>query len=90
MWIVIRYEDLAKQPVPQFKKLFRKLDLNWSKRLEDELRELTGEDKPSESDDPGFKARNSKAMREVWMNRLDMEQIETIRRETEPVLETLL
>ena len=84
-WIMVRYEDLAKQPIPQFKRLYRKLKLSWTRDVEAEILKMSGEDKPAESDDPGFKARNAKAMREVWMNRLSVEQIETIKKETDPI-----
>lgn len=84
-WLIVRYEDLANQPVVQYKKLFRKLKLEWSQQVVREILNMTGEDKPSESDDPGFKARNAKAMKDVWMSRLDQSQIEIIRKHTEPV-----
>jgi len=84
-WLMVRYEDLAKRPVPEFKRLYRKLQLRWTREIEASVLEMTGEDKPAESDDPGFKARNAKAMRQVWMQRLSSVQIETIQRETDPV-----
>ena len=84
-WLMVRYEDLAKRPVPEFKWLYRKLQLRWTREIEASVLEMTGEDKPAESDDPGFKARNAKAMRQVWMQRLSSFQIETIQRETDPV-----
>jgi hypothetical protein len=84
-WLMLRYEDLAKQPEREFRRLFRKLDLDWDDRVRLAVRDLSGEDKPVESDDPGFRARNARAMREVWMSRLTPEQVDTVRMQTDPV-----
>lgn len=84
-WILVRYEDLARRPVPEFRRLYRKLNLHWSDAVKTGILEMSGEDKPAESDDPGFKARNARAMREVWTTRLDSEQIARIRQETDGV-----
>jgi len=84
-WLLVRYEDLALHPVPQFRKLYRKLQLHWNDDIQASIESMSGEDKPSESDDPGFKARNAKAMRAVWWSRLTSDQIEIVRKETDPV-----
>ena len=84
-WIFVKYEKLANAPVGEFRKLYRKLGLKWTPEIAAKVQELSGEKNPKESDDPGFKARSSKAMREVWMKRLSHDQIELIRSKTHPV-----
>jgi hypothetical protein len=41
-WIVIRHEDLCETPVQHFHRLYDKLDLPWSPRIERKVRSRTG------------------------------------------------
>ena len=84
-WQVLRYEEIAGNPRKHFRKLYRKLELRWSAGIEEEISRLSGRGNPGESDDPGFKARNSLRMREVWMDRLTSEQIQIVQEQTAPV-----
>lgn len=84
-WIIVTYENLAKAPQKHFRKLYNQLGLEWTPSVADEVAKMSGEQNPKESDDPGFRARNSKAMRDVWMNRLTSEQISLIATETAPI-----
>lgn len=84
-WIVINYEDLAKNPQKQYRKLYKKLGLKWDVSVSDGIKQMSGGENPTESDDPGFKARSSQAMREVWMSRLSTDQIDLVQEETNPL-----
>jgi hypothetical protein len=84
-WQMLRYEDLARNPLSAFRKLFHRLELDWSPEVAEGITRLSGAENPSESDDPGFKARNSRAMKDAWKHRLSPAQIARIRKETAPV-----
>jgi hypothetical protein len=84
-WVILRYEDLARAPVREFRKLYQNLNLPWSEAIADEVQNLSGEGNPRESDDPGFKARDSRAMHTVWKQRLTRDQIQRIKKETQSV-----
>ena len=84
-WQVLKYEELAGNPHKHFRKLYRELGLRWSASIKKEISRLSGKGNPGESDDPGFKARDSLRMREVWMDRLTPEQIRIVQEHTAPV-----
>lgn len=83
-WVLMTYESLAEQPVRRFRRLFRKLGLSWSSQIAAEIEAMSGLDQPDETDDPGFKSRNARALKSVWQSRLHPDQIESIKRQTSP------
>jgi hypothetical protein len=48
-WIVILHEELSREPVSTFRRLFRELDLPWSDRVERRIRRRTGSRNPTEA-----------------------------------------
>lgn len=84
-WRLLKYEELAGDPQRHFSKLYRKLDLPWTNAVAREVDRLSGRGNPGESDDPGFKARDSLRMREVWMDRLTPDQIRIVQEQTAPI-----
>jgi hypothetical protein len=84
-WNVLKYEDFAEHPQKCFSKLYLNLKLDWTACIAEQVLTLSGENNPGESDDPSFKARNSRLMREVWMDRLTPQQIRIVKEETASV-----
>jgi len=48
-WIVVRHEDLSREPVPAFRRLYDDLDLPWSKRVESLIRRRSSSRNPAEA-----------------------------------------
>lgn len=87
-WIVMRHEDLSREPVEAFRNMFSRLNIPFSERVEREVKERSAEENPV--DDQQKKnwedaRRNSKALVHKWKQRLSTEEIDRIRTLTEPV-----
>jgi hypothetical protein len=87
-WQVLRHEDLSREPVDEFRKMFERLRLPFSEQVEREVKERSAEENPV--DDKSKKnwedaRRNSKALIQKWKKRLSTEEIDRIRALTEPV-----
>ncbi|MCP4150709.1 MAG: sulfotransferase [bacterium] len=86
-WQYIRHEDISLNPVEEFKSLFEKLNLQFTPTIERHIQSTTATTNPGES--PQNKAtqlkRNSKENIHNWKKRLTPEEIETIKKETNPV-----
>lgn len=86
-WAVLRYEDVAADPKPMFRKLYTDFGLTWSDEVERVVASHSGEGNPREVglDRRHEIKRDSKAAARTWKTRLSSDEIERIRRETEPV-----
>lgn len=74
--IIVRYEDLCRDPVGQFKKLFAGLNLRWNKRVETFMYwSIKGKTVFSSKI-----RRNTNLMATIWEKRLSNEQVRTIER----------
>lgn len=87
-WVVMRHEDLSREPVQEFRKMFERLRLPFSEQVEQEVKQRSAEENPI--DDQSKRnwedaTRNSKALVHKWKARLSQEEVDRIRKLTEPV-----
>ena len=78
-WIIIKHEDLSLDPVGEYKNIYQKLDLNFSKTVENKIRASSSASKA------GHLTRDSKKNIHTWKKRLDPKEIERITKGTESV-----
>jgi hypothetical protein len=87
---IVRHEDVCLNPFGQFSDLYDWANLPWTQEIEATVSELTSTDNPterSESTDPHQYRlrRDSSTVVDVWKQRLSREQIQELRKVTEPV-----
>jgi hypothetical protein len=87
-WAFVRHEDLAVRPVEGFRALYGRLGLEWSDAVEARIEEHSRPGNPVVSSDSASLRRDSAASIRVWRQHLSVEQIDVIRRRTEPVAST--
>lgn len=80
-WIFLRHEDLAKDPLAGFQKLYQQLGLPWSSSVVKRMDALTNNRnvKDVAPSDPGTIKRDSRAAAQSWTWRLTEQEIERIR-----------
>ncbi|RJQ76332.1 MAG: hypothetical protein C4519_14780 [Desulfobacteraceae bacterium] len=77
----IKYEDICKNPYDKFKEIFDKFSLMWNERVEHEIK-LSTESASTFSRNTFCVSRDTSKMDKIWMNRLTVNQIKTIKRIT--------
>lgn len=80
-WIFARHEDLSRRPVEAFRTLYRQLDLNFTSKIEETIRERTRPNNPRDAPDgiAHQMERDSRANIWTWKDRLTDEEIKRIR-----------
>jgi hypothetical protein len=80
-WLVLRHEDLGADPVPAFGDVYRALGLRWSDDVAAAVTASSDAANPAEvtSGDHHVLARDSRALVDVWRQRLSADEIATIR-----------
>ena len=86
-WHILRYEDLAADPLCRFQDLYARLGLTWSESVARAVDEHTREGNTGAvaDGDKGGIVRNSNAAIWTWLDRLTAEEIERVRSETASV-----
>lgn len=86
-WRVLRYEDLALDPVNEFESLYAYCGLPWEKSISDRVASKNSAANPTEvtSAKPGETSRNSREAIWTWHDRLSPEEIERVRTSTEDI-----
>ena len=80
-WIFMRHEDISLDPIPKFKFLFEKLDLEFTGEIEDYIRDHSDSSNPKESPQgETILKMNSKLNVYNWKKKLDPEEIKRIKR----------
>ena len=79
-WIYLRHEDLSRDPLDQFKKLFRRLDLDFTDEVRELIVEHSNESNPSYSKgvDNTIKL-NSKKIISHWKSILSAQEVKRIK-----------
>lgn len=72
-WIFVRHEDLSQDPVNEFKRLYSKLNLKYTNKIEKKILEST------QSNEDKRLVRDSKKNLKVWKKQLTQEQVEYIK-----------
>jgi len=84
-WIFIRHEDLARDPLHGFQTLFKRLNLKFSERVREIIKEYSNPSNPSEPPKASDIKRNSKATIWNWKSKLTMSEIQRIRSKVEEI-----
>lgn len=90
-WHIVRHEDLAADPVGEFRALYDRYGLSWSDRVAQSIATDSAADNPTEvagGAQHGLQ-RDSRRVATVWRQRLNDDQVETIRRVAGDVAEQL-
>lgn len=86
-WMFVRHEDLSLDPVNGFREIYKKLNLCFTKEIEEKIFEYTNEKNPIEQVLTHGIARNSKKNIFNWKMRLSMSQISRIKEKTHLISE---
>lgn len=85
-WILVRHEDICRNPLKEFEKIFEKLNIPFTKRIKNKVFSSTrGETVIPESRDPFHFKRNSQKLTSAWKDRLTVQEIEKIKSIVKPV-----
>jgi len=86
-WHVMRYEDLANNPVSEFRELYRQLGLPWTADVREKIARHNLATNPADVDTAQRTntRRNSTAAIWTWLNRLDEAEINHIYRATRDI-----
>ena len=81
-WLFIRYEDIARDPVSTFRKIYDKLELAFEEHIRKYILDYTCSKNPVEYKSSGwsFRKRNSKANIDNWKSKLSKEKIAKIKK----------
>lgn len=79
-WIIVKHEDICKDPENQFKELFDKLNLKWTKKTEKILTNSTTRDSGQAYETQRITSREA----DKWKRRLQPEEIEKVRQFVKP------
>jgi hypothetical protein len=83
-WVVVRHEDVAADPVEEFRALYSRFGLTWSEEVARAVAAQSAADNPTEVAgriQHGLQ-RDSRSVASVWRQRLTKQQVDTIRRIT--------
>jgi hypothetical protein len=84
-FIVVRHEDLSRDPVAGYRDLYRLLDLEFTPRVEKAILNSSSSENPAELSRKkvhGFKL-DSRANIDIWKKRLSVEEVDRIHKITE-------
>ncbi len=90
-FLFVRYEDLAADPVPAFRKLYGQLGLDFTPQVEQTIAQHTQRAVPETQlgQDMHVLKRNSQQAAESWRQRLEPDEIAQVREQTARVADTL-
>jgi hypothetical protein len=80
-WLVVRHEDLSRDPIEGFEAIFDALDLSYTEEVQEAILRSTSRSNPGDRDVNGrqFLARDSRANVDNWRHRLTAAEVERIR-----------
>jgi Sulfotransferase family len=80
-WLVVRHEDLSRDPIQGFGAVFEALDLSYTEDVKDAIRRSTSRSNPVDREVNGrqFLTRDSRANVDNWRRRLTPTEIERVR-----------
>lgn len=80
-WIYVKHEELSEDPLRQFHKLYDRLNLNYTKEIEERIIHFTCDDQFRDpiADNPSKLRRDSKKNINLWRTRLKAEEIAFIK-----------
>jgi hypothetical protein len=80
-WLVVRHEDLSRDPIQGFGAVFEALDLSYTEDVKDAIRRSTSRSNPADREVNGrqFLTRDSRTNIDNWRRRLTPTEIERVR-----------
>jgi hypothetical protein len=80
-FIVLRHEDIARNPIVEFRNVYKLLGMEFTSQVEKAIANSSSSRNPNEASQRNRHAYhlNSKANLEKWKQRLDLEEIERVR-----------
>ena len=85
-WIFVKLEDLSVDPIPQFQRLFSKLNLPFNSHSKQTILEYSSPTNPVEFEKGrDHSKRNSRETIGIWKNRLTPDEINRIKKETNEI-----
>jgi hypothetical protein len=84
-WTFLRHEDVSRDPVAVFRRLYRELGLGFGPRAEATIREHSDPANPQEASSPTALKRDSRSNVAMWKGRLSESEIDRIRTQTEQI-----
>ena len=81
-WIFVRHEDLSMNPVSSFSEIFRKIEVNYTNSIQNQLTKFSTEKKTNKIRYLGHIMRNSHSNIKSWFHRLSDDEISRIREGT--------
>ena len=86
-WLFVRHEDLARDPIGGFARIFDRLGLRFDRATESQIRAHSDPSNPTEVAEAGVVKRDSRSSIWTWKSRLSDEEIERVRKGVGPVAE---
>jgi len=84
-WLFVRHEDLSRDPLDGFIRIFQFLQLEFTPAVHERINEFTHGDNPAEQERLGALRRDSRANIWNWTTRLTDEEIKAVREGTQEV-----
>ncbi len=86
-FIIVRHEDLSRDPIAGYRKLYKSLDLEFTPRVEKIILNSSSSENPKElSSKKIYSVKlNSRTIVDIWKKRLSGEEIDRIRKMTEEI-----
>jgi hypothetical protein len=78
-WLFVRHEDVARDAVSQFERLYAALGLSFTDRARRRIAEHSDPANPGEAADAGLTKRDSRSSIHTWKRRLTPEEVERVR-----------
>lgn len=88
-WFFIKHGRLARDPVKNFKKMFRYLELDFTNEIENYIRKFTSEKNPAEAKSNEYQPRDAEKVIQAWRKRLTDEEIERVKEATSEICNQL-
>lgn len=88
-WLFMKHEELARDPLEKFRRMFNYLDLEFNAEIEQYIREFTSKKNPVEAESNDYQPRDSQKTIQTWKNRLTDEEIERVKEATAEIYRKL-
>jgi Sulfotransferase domain len=84
-WLFLRHEDLARNPLVGFQKIFEHLGLRMTEEIRAIIAKDTSASNPVETNSPVYMPRNARGSLETWRTRLTAADIERVIHDTKDI-----
>lgn len=84
-WYFVRHEDIADDPIVEYRKIFQRIDLEYPQSIQNEILDFSRAKTSDEFEDTLSIRRESKATILNWRNRLTPEEIDRVKEGTRQV-----